>query len=225
MRLRAGDDIGLEETVEALAGAAYTRVDLVERRGEFAVRGGILDVFPPTEEHPLRVEFWGDTVEEVRWFAVADQRSLEVGRAGAVGPAVPRAAAHRRRPGARRRARSTELPGVADMLAKIAEGIAVEGMEALAPVLVDRMELLLDLLPAGTHVVVVDPERVRTRAHDLVATSEEFLAASLGERLGRQRAPVDLSQLAMPSTCRPRRTGRSPGCASTRSRRASRGGR
>jgi transcription-repair coupling factor (superfamily II helicase) len=55
--------------------AAYTRTDLVERRGEFAVRGGILDVFPPTEEHPLRVEFWGDTVEEIRWFRVADQRS------------------------------------------------------------------------------------------------------------------------------------------------------
>ena len=69
------------------------------------------------------------------------------------------------------------MPGVADMLAKIAEGIAVEGMESLAPALVDGMQPLLDVLPDGTHVVLVDPERVRTRAHDLVATSEEFLAA------------------------------------------------
>ncbi|MGL4745256.1 MAG: transcription-repair coupling factor, partial [Dermatophilaceae bacterium] len=76
--LAAGDEVPLGEVVERLAGAAYTRTDLVERRGEFAVRGGILDVFPPTEEHPLRVEFWGDTVEEIRWFTVADQRSLEV---------------------------------------------------------------------------------------------------------------------------------------------------
>ena len=56
----------------------YTRVDLVERgRGEFAVRGGIVDVFPPTEEHPVRVDF-GDTVEEIHYFSVADQRSSDI---------------------------------------------------------------------------------------------------------------------------------------------------
>ena len=57
--------------------AAYVRVDLVERRGEFAVRGGIVDVFPPTEEHPVRVDFFGDEVDEIRHFSVADQRSGE----------------------------------------------------------------------------------------------------------------------------------------------------
>ena len=56
---------------------AYARVDLVTKRGEFAVRGGILDVFPPTDEHPSRVEFWGDEVEEIRTFAVADQRTID----------------------------------------------------------------------------------------------------------------------------------------------------
>ena len=55
--LQAGDERPLEQVVEDLAAAAYARTDLVERRGEFAVRGGILDVFPPTEEHPLRLEF------------------------------------------------------------------------------------------------------------------------------------------------------------------------
>src|SRR5439155_26769 len=63
--------------VPALVDAAYTRVDLVEKRGEFAVRGGLLDVFPPTEPHPVRVEFWGDEVDELRYFAAADQRSLD----------------------------------------------------------------------------------------------------------------------------------------------------
>src|SRR5450631_509582 len=66
--LKAGDEMPLEKVVDALVAAAYTRTDLVERRGEFAVRGGILDVFSPTEQHPLRIEFWGDTVEEIRWF-------------------------------------------------------------------------------------------------------------------------------------------------------------
>ncbi|MDQ3465591.1 MAG: transcription-repair coupling factor, partial [Actinomycetota bacterium] len=65
VRVRVGDEVDLDDLVRRLAAAAYARVDLVQRRGEFAVRGGIVDVFPPTEEHPLRVEFWGDTVDEV----------------------------------------------------------------------------------------------------------------------------------------------------------------
>ena len=77
VELAVGDEVELDDVVRRLAGAAYSRVDLVEKRGEFAVRGGIVDVFPPTEEHPLRVEFWGDEVEEIRSFAVADQRTLE----------------------------------------------------------------------------------------------------------------------------------------------------
>ena len=77
VRLHDGDEVELEDVVRRLAAAAYHRVDLVERRGEFAVRGGIVDVFPPTEEHPVRVEFFGDEVDEIRSFAVADQRSLE----------------------------------------------------------------------------------------------------------------------------------------------------
>src|SRR5262245_42954786 len=77
VELAIGDTAPLDDVVRRLADAAYSRVDLVEKRGEFAVRGGIVDVFPPTEEHPLRVEFWGDDVEEIRSFAVADQRTLE----------------------------------------------------------------------------------------------------------------------------------------------------
>jgi transcription-repair coupling factor (superfamily II helicase) len=75
VRLQAGDEVPLTDLVTTLVELGYERVDLVERRGQVAVRGGILDVFPPTEEHPLRVEFWGDSVEEVRTFAIADQRS------------------------------------------------------------------------------------------------------------------------------------------------------
>jgi transcription-repair coupling factor (superfamily II helicase) len=192
--LRAGDERPLEEVVEALAHAAYTRTDLVERRGEFAVRGGILDVFPPTEEHPLRIEFWGDTVEEVRWFKVADQRSLEVAEHGLWAPPCREVILT---PQVRERAAALaeQLPGVADLLGKVAEGIAVEGMESLSPVLVDGMETLLDTLPDGSRVVVVDPERVRTRAHDLVATSEEFLQAGWANAAAGNRVPVDLQEL------------------------------
>ncbi len=71
-----GDDIDVDKAIADLVLAGYSRSELVQRRGEFAIRGGIIDVFPPTLEHPLRTELWGDTVEEIRAFAIADQRSL-----------------------------------------------------------------------------------------------------------------------------------------------------
>ncbi|MEP7090801.1 MAG: transcription-repair coupling factor, partial [Nocardioidaceae bacterium] len=190
VELAVGDEADLDDVVRRLAGAAYTRVDLVEKRGEFAVRGGIVDVFPPTEEHPLRVEFWGDEIEEIRSFAVADQRTLE--------PATRLWA-----PPCREllltdevRARAKELgerhPQLAEIFEKIADGHPVEGMESLSPVLTDDMEMLVDLLPEQTHVLVLDPERARARAHDLVATSEEFLEASWAAAAGGGQAPIDL---------------------------------
>ncbi|HEU4331941.1 MAG TPA: transcription-repair coupling factor [Lapillicoccus sp.] len=192
--LSAGDERPLEDIVDALVAAAYTRTDLVERRGEFAVRGGILDVFPPTEEHPVRVEFWGDTVEEIRWFKVADQRSLEIAQHGLWAPPCRELLLTE---AVRERARelAAELPGVADLLAKLAEGIAVEGMESLMPILLGEsggMESVLDVLPDRSLVVLVDPERVRTRAHDLVATSAEFLEASWVGAAAGSAVPVDL---------------------------------
>lgn len=190
VRLRVGDERALPEVTAALAAAAYVRTDLVERRGEFAVRGGILDVFPPTDEYPVRVEFFGDTVDEIRCFKVADQRSSETAdelwappcREILLTDAVRERAA----------TVAQELPGVADMLLKVAEGIAVEGMESLGPVLVDGMESILDVLPRGAGVVLLDPERVRARAHDLVSTSDEFLQASWANAAAGNAVPIDL---------------------------------
>jgi transcription-repair coupling factor (superfamily II helicase) len=198
VELQAGDEADFDSVVGALAAIAYTRVDLVERRGEFAVRGGILDVFPPTEDHPIRIEFWGDTVEEVRFFAVADQRSLEVATFGLWAPPCRELLLTEE---VRDRARrlSVQHPELAEMLDQLAEGIPVEGMEALTPVLLDRLVLLVDELPAGTHIVVCDPERVRARAIDLVGTSQEFLAASWAAAAGGGKAPVDLGAAAYQS--------------------------
>ncbi len=193
--LKPGDEVDLDDVVQRLAAAAYTRVDLVERRGEFAVRGGIIDVFPPTDEHPLRVEMWGDTVEEVRWFKVTDQRSLEIAEHGLWAPPCREVLLT---PDVRERAAELAVahPGLADVLGQLAEGVVVEGMESLAPLLVDDMALLLDALPAGTHVVVQDPERIRTRAHDLFATSKEFLEASWANAAAGAATPIDLGAAA-----------------------------
>ena len=193
--VQAGDELAMEELVRRLAGAAYTRTDLVDKRGQFAVRGGIVDVFPPTEEHPVRLEFWGDTVEEIRWFKVADQRSLEVAAHGLWAPPC-RELLLTDDVRARAKALAAKHPELVEMLDKLADGTGVEGMEALAPVLADGMELLVELLPEGSLVLVCDPERVRTRAHDLVATSQEFLEASWHNAAAGNVTPIDLQAAA-----------------------------
>ncbi|MBW8803526.1 MAG: transcription-repair coupling factor [Catenulisporales bacterium] len=193
---RTGAEIDLDDLVNRLAAAAYTRTDLVEKRGEFAVRGGIVDVFPPTEEHPLRLEFWGDSIEEIRYFKVADQRSLEVAEHGLWAPPCRELLLTDE---VRKRAADLmeDHPELADILGKVSEGIGVEGMESLAPVLVDEMELVVDLFPAGSPVVLCDPERVRTRAADLAATSAEFLDASWAATAGGGKTPIDLGAASL----------------------------
>jgi len=188
----------LEDIVGALAAAGYARGELVEKRGDFAVRGGILDVFPPTEEHPLRVEFWGDEIEEVRYFKVADQRSLEIAPQGVWAPPC-REMLLTDSVRARAAALLIDHPELGELLEPISQGIQVEGMEALAPALVEELALVLDEFPAGTHILLCDPERIRARAADLVSTSEEFLAASWAAAAGGGIAPVDLGAASLRS--------------------------
>lgn len=193
VELKPGGSADLDDVARALSDAAYTRVELVEKRGEFAVRGGLLDVFPPTEPHPVRVEFWGDEVDELRYFSAADQRSLDE-RPDRLWAPPCRELLLTEEVRARAAALAVEHPGLIEVLGKLAEGIAVEGMESLTPALIgdEAMQLLTDLLPAGTHVLVADPERVRSRSADLVRTAEEFLAASWATAAEAGEAPLDL---------------------------------
>ncbi|GAA4565948.1 transcription-repair coupling factor [Planotetraspora kaengkrachanensis] len=195
VRLRAGDDADLDAVVAQLVGNGYHRVDMVEKRGEVAVRGGLLDVFPPTEEHPLRLEFWGDTVEEIRWFKVADQRSLEIAQDGLFAAPCRELLLT---DDVRQRARELgdEHPALKEVLDQLAEGVPMEGMEAFAPVLAGSMDLLLDHLPIRSAVFVCDPERIRGRAVELVRTSQEFMEASWITAAAGGEAPIDLEAAA-----------------------------
>lgn len=202
--LTVGAESEFDGVIARLVELAYTRVDMVAKRGEFAVRGGILDIFPPTAEHPVRVEFWGDEVSEMRMFSVADQRSIvEIDINHLV--AVPcreilLSDAVKERAGqlvdAQPQTDNTIAGGVGDMLAKLAEGIPVDGMEALLPVLQpDALTLLTSHLPEGTPVLVCDPEKVRSRSADLIRTGREFLEASWSVAAVGGAAPVDIESL------------------------------
>ncbi|MFF2494690.1 transcription-repair coupling factor [Agromyces sp. NPDC058064] len=182
----------LSKLAVELVDLAYARVDMVARRGEFAVRGGILDVFPPTADHPVRVEFFGDEVEELRAFSVADQRSLPEPVERVV--LSPSRELLLTAPVRQRAAEMVhEFPSLSAMLEKIAEGIPVEGMESLAPALLERLVPITHYLPEGAAIAVLEPERVAGRAVSLGETNREFLSAAWMAATHGAEAPIDLA--------------------------------
>ena len=92
MRLEVGAEPGLDGLTESLALAGYERVERAEERGQFAVRGGLVDVFPTTGREPLRVELYGDEIEQVRAFSPFTQRALHTVDDAVVYPAAERKA-------------------------------------------------------------------------------------------------------------------------------------
>lgn len=172
-----GEELPLDEASRKLVENAYTRVDLVMDRGEFAVRGGIIDVFPPTLPHPVRIEFFGDEIDTIREFHASDQRTY--GKDISTVWATP-CRELQLTDQIRQRAKSLigSIPNAEDMLESIANAIPVEGMESLLPALVDDMEPVQGMLPKHALVMLSDPEKLRRAADDLAKTANEFLAAS-----------------------------------------------
>ena len=181
---------GLEQAASQLVERAYSRVDMVSRRGEFAVRGGILDVFPPTAEHPVRVEFFGDEIDQLRAFSVADQRSLP-GEIEAVSLPASRELLLTAEVRGRAARLVAQYPALAGMLERMGEGIPVEGMESLLPLVGGPLIALAEYLPLGSAVVVVDPERASARAQSLAETNREFLEAAWHAATAGASVPVD----------------------------------
>ena len=93
--LRVGDLLDLDETAQQLVAAGYERVDQVEERGQFAIRGGLLDVYPATEERAVRVDLFDIEIEALRWFSTFTQRSLGETDCVEISPAAELAPEHR----------------------------------------------------------------------------------------------------------------------------------
>jgi transcription-repair coupling factor (superfamily II helicase) len=175
--LEVGQELSLTSLVEHLVLNAYTRTDLVERRGEFAVRGGIIDVFFPLTDHPVRIDFFGDEIEEMKYFDVSDQRTqtpvtekIEIlpCREFILTPEVEARAAKL----------LSKYPSASDILGKIADGISCDGMESLVPMLIDELETITTRMPQNCEVIFIDDERIKSRTADLIATNDEFFQAA-----------------------------------------------
>lgn len=192
IRLQRGLEYLFAELPLKLIEYAYERVDMVTRRGEFAVRGGILDVFPTTAEHALRLEFFGDELDDVREFGVADQRSLP-GQLDSVLIYPARELLITPSVAGRAREAEREFPNLTEMLEKIANGIPAEGMESLTPMLVERMESVFELVPKGASIFLLNPEKLFALALSLKQTNDEFLHAAWDAAIEGAAAPIDLS--------------------------------
>lgn len=179
--LKEEDEHELSHILSELEFRAYKHVDMVAKRGEYATRGGILDVFPTTSDYPVRVEFWGDEITDIRQFSVADQRAIPEIEVGEVAIYPARELPITNEVAARARELAQKFGGnaaLAELLTKVGEHIPAEGMEAVLAVLADAPFVTLpELLTPGTHVLLVAPEKIRTRIADLESTDAEFLAA------------------------------------------------
>jgi len=192
LTLVAGQELAIDTLVAKLANFGFERVELIERRGQFAVRGGIVDVFAPTDDHPLRIEFWGDTVEDIRAFSVADQRSIG-GTVSSLMAMPCRELVFSEAVCARAQELIANLPEIAPMLTKIAQGIAVEGMESLIPLLSDDRQLITDLLEGPWLAVEIQPERIVARVDEITSTSAEFLAAAWQNAADGNNSPLSVA--------------------------------
>ncbi|MGH2777813.1 MAG: transcription-repair coupling factor [Actinomycetota bacterium] len=168
--LAAGVEIELDAVAGRLVEMGYERNYIVERRGEFAIRGGILDVFSPAAERPVRAEFWGDEITSLRQFALASQRSLEEIEGFEVGAARELVTDE----ATRRRAAELMTDDADHVIAQLAEGVIEQGAERLLPRLVGELQPLGALLPEGSPAVILEPKRVRDRADEVIEQVEEW---------------------------------------------------
>ena len=185
LEVETGATLDPHELAEELASLGYHRTDRVEARGEFAVRGGIVDVFPAQADEPVRVDFWGDEIEEIRGFSVASQRSEATVKSLVAYPA------RELRPGGQIAARAGQLiseePWAASTWERIHNGLIFNGIESWLPWLAEARSLI-DEAPGSVPVVVVDPARARDRSRDL-RDEESDLASALAPTWG-ETAPV-----------------------------------
>ena len=181
--VRRGTDVNADHLMERLIADGYRREDLVEHRGECAQRGSIIDVFPSTTDAPIRIDLWGDEVDRLTTFNVNDQRSADDLDEIVIFPAREVELTN----DVRERARSlmSSEPWGVEQWDRLAADQQFEGMESWLPWLVERDELLTDVLGSDTRLVLVEPRRMHARAVDLLA-EEADLARALASTWARE---------------------------------------
>src|ERR1700742_5097543 len=189
--LRTGELIDLDETAMDLVAAGYERVDQVEDRGQFAIRGGLLDVFPATEDRAVRVDLFGDEIETLRWFSTFTQRSLDDADCVEVAPAAELALEHRELAEIAALEDASERPDITELLPVENFHSFLELTSADATVLVSGSE---DVAPAlADHWQDVTAAFHDEDAHHLYVAPDEIVA-QLKQRVRIRLSSIDQDQ-------------------------------
>ena len=194
--IRRGGEIDPVGLVADLVAAGYRREYQVEHRGELAVRGGIVDLFPSTADNGVRVDCLGDSVERLTVFDVVDQRSVrDLDEVEVFGCRELRLSAARRAAAA---GLARTAPFAREQFARIAEGEVFDGLESFLPWLDADVRLVTDQLGPADRIVLVDPRRMRDRAVEII-DEESALAASLAETWRSAGSPAEFGRADSPT--------------------------
>ncbi|HEX6570093.1 MAG TPA: transcription-repair coupling factor, partial [Acidimicrobiales bacterium] len=192
VRVTPGQRVDRDDLVSELVAAGYRREEMVEHRGELAVRGSIVDVFPSTADRPVRIDLWGDEVDRLTEFSVSDQRSTDD---------LPEALLFPCRellPTPEVRERAERLVGLEpwgrEQWERLAHGLVFDGMESWLPWLTRDEHALLDVVGDDALVLLCEPRRMRDRAADLLA-EEADLAVTLAVTWGA----IDAESAVLPT--------------------------
>jgi transcription-repair coupling factor (superfamily II helicase) len=154
LSMRSGQTLPREPFIDSLAAAGYLRVPQVSEHGEFAVRGSLIDVFPMGSTRPIRIDFFDDDIESLRYFSPENQLSADVIDAVDILPAreIPLDADAVRDFRERYRERFEGQPGRSRVYREVSDGIAHGGIEYYLPLFFDSTATLLDYLPGDCAV-------------------------------------------------------------------------
>ena len=189
LRISVGESLDRDVLVARLVGLGYQRMALVEEPGEVAVRGDIIDVFPPQLATPLRIELWGDEVDSIRSFDPASQRSQTKCATALLPPPrellFDRDGVIDRSETIRAQAIAHRIPPaeIDELIGSLLRGHVPPGAESLAPLIQPSMESFFDYLPANALVILEEPEEGEARVELIFAEIEANHQATLGERL------------------------------------------
>ena len=177
VRLKTGDETSPRALVQRLAAAGYERVELVEGRGQVASRGDLVDVYPPDARYPIRVEFWGDTIDQMRDFDPITQRSVEQRTEALLPPAYETPQTEQAIARALRHA--ADKIGFETQVELWRQGLPAAGADAMLPLLYPKLDTLLDYLPESAVLVLDEPARLEEAAKTAEMTFAESVTAML----------------------------------------------
>ncbi|MBQ9267411.1 MAG: transcription-repair coupling factor [Clostridia bacterium] len=174
LHIEVGKELTLEKVRDALIGLGYEREDMVEGRGQFAVRGGIIDIFPLTTVHPVRIEFWGDEVDSIRLFDENTQRSIEPLEKISVFPVEEFLIDH------------SKLEAIGDKILKDNPGLTAEvetikngnylmKLDRFFSYFYEKTSTLFDYISKDTIIFVDEPARIKSKCQAIEFENKEII--------------------------------------------------